>query len=92
VSKWLVGRYDRIAYEALKVKGLAQGNLAKSIMDAAGAILLFQVRYKAESAGAYAIAVNPRGTSQICSACGEKVPKNCLTAGTHCELSLKRGP
>jgi putative transposase len=67
--------YDRIAYEALNVKGLAQGNLAKSIMDAAWAILLFQLRYKAESAGAYAIAVNRRGTTQICSACGEKVPK-----------------
>jgi hypothetical protein len=32
VSKWLVGGYDLIAYEALKVKGLAQGNLAKSII------------------------------------------------------------
>ena len=75
MSKWLVGGCDLIAYEALKGKGLAQGNLAKSIMDAAWAILLFQLRYKAESAGAYTIAVNPRGTSQICSACGQKVPK-----------------
>lgn len=75
VSKWLVGQYDLIAYEALNVKGMAQGNLAKSIMDAAWGILLFQLRYKAESAGAYAIAVNPRGTSQVCSRCGQNVPK-----------------
>jgi putative transposase len=93
VSKWLVGGYDLIAYEALNVKGLAQGNLAKSIMDAAWAILLFQLRYKAESAGAHAIAVNPRGTSQICSACGEKVPKELSQRRhdcPHCGLSLSR--
>jgi putative transposase len=93
VSKWLVGGYDLIACEALKVKGLAQGNLTKSIMDAAWAILLFQVRYKAESPGAYAIAVNPRGTSQICSTCGEKVPKELSQRWHHCPkygLSLNR--
>jgi len=75
VSKWLVANYDLIAYEALHVKGMAQGNLAKSIMDAAWTILLSQVRYKAESAGVYAMAVNPRGTSQICSGCGQNVAK-----------------
>jgi putative transposase len=42
VSKWLVANYDLIAYEALHVKGMAQGNLAKSIMDAAWTILLSQ--------------------------------------------------
>lgn len=93
VSKWLVGRYDLIAYEALNVKGMAQGNLAKSIMDAAWGILLFQVRYKAESAGVYAIAVNPRGTSQLCSGCGENVPKK-LSQRVHdcprCGLVLGR--
>jgi putative transposase len=93
VSKWLVGQHDLIAYEALNVKGMAQGHLAKPIMDAAWSILLLQVRYKAESAGVYAIAVNPRGTSQICSSCGKKVLKflsqrwhDC----PHCGLSLGR--
>lgn len=93
VSKWLVGRYDLIAYESLNVKGMAQSNLAKSIMDAAWAILLSQVRYKAESAGVYAIAVNPRGTSQLCSGCGQSVPKK-LAQRTHdcphCGLVLGR--
>jgi hypothetical protein len=32
LSNRLVGGYDRIADEALKVEGLAQGNLAKSII------------------------------------------------------------
>jgi putative transposase len=69
------------------------GNLAKSIMDAAWAILLFRLRYKAESAGVYAIAVHPRDTSQICSACGEKVPKELSQRWhdcPHCGLTLNR--
>jgi putative transposase len=93
VSKWLVGRYDLVAYEALNVKGMAQGHCAKSIMDAAWSILLFQVRYKAENAGVHAIAVNPCGTSQMCSGCGEKVSKK-LSERWHecprCGLSLSR--
>jgi putative transposase len=93
VSKWLVANYDLIAYENLNIEGLAQGNLAKSIMDAAWGILLYQLRYKAESAGVYAIAVNPRGTSQKCSGCGQIVPKT-LKARTHscphCGLVLGR--
>jgi len=93
VSKWLVANYDLIAYEALNVKSMAQGNLARSIHDAAWTILLSQVHYKAESAGVYAIAVNPRGTSQLCSGCGQKVLKK-LSQRTHdcphCGLVLGR--
>jgi putative transposase len=93
VSKWLVGNYDLIAHEALNVNGMAQGNLAKSILDAAWSILLFQLRYKAESAGVHVIAVNPRGTSQLCSGCGRNVPKK-LSERTHdcphCGLILGR--
>jgi putative transposase len=93
VSKWLIANYDLIAHEALNVKGMARGNLAKSILDAAWTILLSQIRYKAESAGAYVIAVNPRGTSQLCSGCGESVRKT-LAERIHdclqCGLSLGR--
>ena len=52
VSKWLVANYDLIAHEALNIKGMAQGNLAKSIMDAAWSILLGQLTYKAEQGAA----------------------------------------
>ena len=93
VSKWLVGNYDLIAHEALNIKGMAQGHFAKSIMDAAWSILLSQVRYKAESAGVYAIAVNPRGTSQMCSGCGRNVPKKLaqrVHSCPHCGLVLGR--
>lgn len=50
-------------------------NLAKSILDAAWGELIWQLMYKAEHAGTWAIPVNPRNTTINCSACGEKVPK-----------------
>lgn len=75
VSKWLVANYDLIAFEKLNIKGMVRGRLAKSILDAAWNQLLFQVTYKAESAGKWAVPVNPRGTSQQCSGCGETVKK-----------------
>lgn len=93
VSKWLVDQYDLIAYEALNVKGMAQGHFAKSIMDAAWGILVEQITYKAENAGVWSVPVNPCGTSQICSGCGRKVPKK-LSQRTHecphCGLVLGR--
>lgn len=92
-SKWLIQNYDLIAHEDLNIKGMSQGRLAKSIMDAAWSILLYQLRYKAENAGVHIIAVNPRGTSIRCSGCGEPVPKT-LADRQHicgaCGLSLGR--
>lgn len=92
-SKWLVGNYDLIAHEDLEIRNMVRSNLAKSIMDAAWGILLYQLRYKAESAGTYVIAVNPRGTSIKCSGCGKPVPKT-LEDRQHvcgsCGLSLDR--
>ncbi len=75
VSKALVSKYDLIAHEDLKIANMAKGRLAKSIMDAAWGQLLFQLAYKAESAGRYVVAVNPRNTSQMCSGCGVLVRK-----------------
>jgi putative transposase len=92
VSKWLVTNYDLIAYEDLKISNMVRSNLAKSIKDAAWGQLIWQITYKAESAGKWAVPVNPRGTSQICSGCGVKVPKT-LAERTHscaCGLVLDR--
>ena len=93
VSKWLVANYDLIAFEKLNIAGMVRGNLAKSILDAAWGLLLFQLSYKAESAGRWAVPVNPRGTSQRCSGCGETVKKE-LWQRHHdcpsCGLSLDR--
>jgi len=75
VSKWLIANYDLIAHERLDVKGMAEMKFGKSIMDAAWAILLAMLAYKAENAGVHLVAVKPRGTSQTCSGCGAIVLK-----------------
>lgn len=78
LSKKLVQQYDLIAYEDLNIKQMIDGNtlnLQKHIYDAAWGKFLFMLAYKAEYAGKYAIAVNPRGTTQRCSQCNTVVKK-----------------
>ena len=93
VSKWLVANYDLIAHEDLKISNMARSNLAKSIMDAAWGLLIWCITYKAEYAGKWAVPVNPNGTSQMCSGCGEIVKKK-LSQRVHacpkCGLVLGR--
>ncbi|WP_286964611.1 transposase [Methylobacterium sp.] len=43
--------------------------LARSVHDAAWALLVQFVRFKAAKAGADVVLVDPRGTSQTCPAC-----------------------
>jgi putative transposase len=90
-SKRLLQNYDVIAHEDLNIKGLAKTRLAKSILDAGWSQFISILSNKAESAGLLVIAVNPRNTSQNCSNCGTKVPKQ-LSDRWHscscgCELS-----
>ncbi len=75
VSKFLVGKYDLIAYENLEIRRMIKSSFGKSIGDASWGALAYQVTYKAEKAGRHAVAVNPKNTSQMCSGCGEIVPK-----------------
>lgn len=69
-SRRLVNAYDLIAFENLNVSGLARGRLSKSILDAAWSMFMRFITYKAENAGKRAVAVNARGSSQECPACG----------------------
>jgi putative transposase len=66
----LVQRHDLIAVEDLNIVGLQRGMLAKSVSDAGWGQFLTILSDKAASAGRTMIAVDPRGTSQTCSACG----------------------
>lgn len=94
VSAKLVAENELIAHEDLQVKNMVKNHhLAKSITDAAWSMLFLFLGYKAESAGRQVVAVPPHHTSQICSGCGELVPKklsqrwhNC----PHCGLSIQR--
>lgn len=84
--------YDLVAYEDLDIRRMAHGHFAKSIGDAAWGTFIHALTCKAESAGKYAIAVDPRGTTQACSACGARVPKD-LSVRMHacsCGLVLDR--
>ena len=90
-SARLLRDYDVIAIEALQVNGLARSSLAKDIRDASWAMFISLLRYKAERAGARL--VDPRNTTQDCSGCGVRVPKE-LDDRQHecpqCGLSIDR--
>lgn len=66
----LVRRCDVLAVEALNVQGLARGMLARSVSDVAWGQFLAILSDKAAGAGRTVVAVDPRGTSQQCSAGG----------------------
>ncbi|GGA08041.1 RNA-guided endonuclease TnpB family protein [Okeania sp. KiyG1] len=89
----LLSKADIIAHENLNIKGLAKTHLSKSINDAGWGKFLSILTVKAENAGQKTIAVNPKNTSQDCSNCGEKVPKE-LNIRTHycphCGIAIDR--
>ncbi|HET6265307.1 MAG TPA: transposase, partial [Usitatibacter sp.] len=92
-SARLVRDYDVIVVEQLNVKGLARSALAKDVHDASWAKFISMLRYKAARAGARLIEVDPRNTSQECSACGKPGPKALRDRHhdcPHCGLSTDR--
>jgi len=92
-ARSLVARYDTIYTEDLNIRGLAIGPLSKLVHDAAWGTSLHWLDVKAEEAGRLVSAVDPCGTSQICSGCGELVPKDLsdrIHECPHCGLRLPR--
>ncbi len=75
LSRRLVSDFGLIAVEDLQVRGLTRGFLAKDINDQGWAEFLRLLGYKAVDAGIQVVAVPPGGSSQACSACGARVPK-----------------
>jgi putative transposase len=72
----IVKSYGIIAIEDLNIKNMVKHPyLAKHINDASWGAFGNMVRYKAESANGELAKVDPRGTSQDCSMCGNEVPK-----------------
>lgn len=87
----LVAKYDLIAYEDLNIRGMVRGHFGKSINDAAWGQFIYCLICKAEEAGKWAVPVDPRGTTQRCSACGQVVGKT-LSERTHaCSCGLVLG-
>jgi len=90
----LVRRYDFIIVEDLSInKMLEEKKYSKSIADAAWAQLLQRLSCKAEEAGKMVVAIDPRGTSQMCSQCGQMVYKDIsvrIHHCSHCGLKIDR--
>ncbi|MBE8233624.1 MAG: IS200/IS605 family element transposase accessory protein TnpB, partial [Endozoicomonadaceae bacterium] len=84
----LVNQYDYIAVEKLATSNMMKNhNLAGAIQDASWHDITHKLSYKAEKAGKIVQFVNPRNTSQMCSACGSMPEvKKTLGIRTHkCE-------
>ncbi len=65
LSRFYVNNYDVICVENLNIKNMVRNrSLAQRILDASWGIFLQMLEYKAESAGARVVRVNPRGTSE----------------------------
>jgi putative transposase len=71
-------RFDLVAMEDLGVERLGRGFLAGPIHDAGWSMLRAMVDYKAQLTSHRLVAVDPRGTSQLCSVC-EAGPIHTLT-------------
>jgi putative transposase len=92
-AKKLLNQRKNIGYESLNIQGIARSRMAKSTHDAGWGQFLQILKVKAESAGLMTIAVNPNGTTQNCSGCGQKVPKEIQDrwhSCPHCGLELDR--
>ncbi len=76
VALGLCRRYGLIAVERLNVTGMLRNRrVSRAIADAAWSGFLATLRDKAESAGVEVVEVDARGTSQVCSNCGQVVEK-----------------
>ncbi len=79
LSRMYVNNFDVICVEDLDVKGLKEkghnNGMHRSIHDASWSKFLFMLSYKAQSAGRKLIKIDPRNTTQRCSACGCIVKK-----------------
>jgi putative transposase len=92
-AKRLLNKGKNIGHEALNIKGIARTRMAKSTHDAGWGQFISILSIKAESAGLMTIAVNPNGTTQDCSTCGQKVPKKIQDrwhSCPHCGCELDR--
>ncbi|GFP24634.1 putative transposase [Candidatus Hakubella thermalkaliphila] len=94
VANLYIKAYNTIYVEDLNIKGMIRNRyLSRSIADSSWGMFFNLLSYKAAEAGRTVVKVTPNGTSQICSGCGEKVPKS-LSVRVHqcpfCKLVLDR--
>jgi len=93
-SRAVADAYGTVYVEDLKIRNMVKNHcLAKSISDAGWGRFVRMLCYKEEESGGRVVLVDPRGTSQRCSGCGEAVAKS-LSDRVHdcpfCGLTLDR--
>ena len=95
-SRKLVNRFGLVVFEELDIADM-QGNgnkvVNRGIADVAWGRFVQYTLYKAENAGRACVLVNPRGTTQECSDCGQVVPKGLRVRVhdcPHCGLRIDR--
>lgn len=74
-ARAIVQKYDHVFIEDVDVMALCKGMLGKEFRDAGWGQFVAFLSAKAEETGRSLIRVDPNGTSQECSGCGERVPK-----------------
>ena len=93
-SRKLIDMADVVVFEDLCIQNmLGNHHLAKTISDHAWGMLTRNAISKAASAGKVVVLVDPRYTSQRCSNCGAKVPKDLsvrVHVCPHCGLIMCR--
>lgn len=95
-SRKLVNKYQFIAFEDLEIQKMqSNGNriINQGIADVAWGKFVQYVQYKAECADRECVLVDPKNTTQMCSGCGEIVPKDLSVRKhkcPHCGLELSR--
>lgn len=83
LARCVVRSHDLVAIEDLQVRNMVKNrHLAKSISDAGWGLFRAKLSYYAALFKKVLVAVNPRYTSQNCSACGKIVRKS-LSTRTH---------
>lgn len=96
LSRQMVNEFQIIAFEDLNIQQMQDGNwrsMNKSIGDAAWNQLIRFTTEKAEWAARSIVLVDPHNTTQMCSGCGEIVPKDLSVRVhdcPHCGLKLNR--
>ena len=89
-----MNQYEKVVVEDLKISNMVRNrHLSKSIGDAGWGLLRDALIYMAKLSEGVIASVDPRYTSQLCSGCGEVVPKT-LEVRVHmcpsCGLVLDR--
>jgi putative transposase len=89
VSNDLISRYSKIAMERLNIRGMIKNRrISRAISDVGWSAFVDVLSHKVEKTGGEIIQVSPNHTSQLCSACGENVPKTLAVRVHRCGCGL----